>query len=171
MGRRGHAAARLDVGDEPGPPRGSSKCSCLPTPHPAPRPAPHPTPRAPRAPPRALPRAPVQIPRIDFDDVSSGQPKGFSNCTHLRNGTVVGGACRQFEPPCPRDNGWYSQDPVNSADVQGECSGDWVGGRILDTVLLPATLAPGDYVLGFRWDCEESTQVWSSCADVTILAA
>ena len=23
-------------------------------------------------------------------------------------------------------------------------------------------------VLGWRWDCEESTQVWSSCSDVTI---
>eukprot|EP00908_Phaeocystis_cordata_P011195 Transcript_22036.p1 GENE.Transcript_22036~~Transcript_22036.p1 ORF type:complete len:376 (-),score=51.43 Transcript_22036:118-1245(-) len=110
------------------------------------------------------------IPRIDFDDASSGQPKGFSHCTHLRNGSVVGAACRQFAPPCPQDAGWRSQDPVNTADVVGVCSGDWVGGRIVDTVLIPKTLAPGAYVLGWRWDCEESTQVWSSCADVTIVA-
>ena len=31
-----------------------------------------------------------------------------------------------------------------------------------------AGLAAGDYVLGFRWDCEETAQIWSSCADVSI---
>jgi hypothetical protein len=37
-------------------------------------------------------------------------------------------------------------------------------------VVIPKDLAAGDYVLGWRWDCEESTQVWSNCADVTIVA-
>ena len=40
-----------------------------------------------------------------------------------------------------------------------------------DEVIVPAGLAPGEYVVGWRWDCEESTQVWSSCADVTVVAA
>jgi hypothetical protein len=31
-------------------------------------------------------------------------------------------------------------------------------------------ITPGEYVLGWRWDCEESTQVWSGCADVTIIS-
>ena len=53
----------------------------------------------------------------------------------------------------------------------GECSGDWTGGLIVDEVIVPAGLAPGEYVVGWRWDCEESTQVWSSCADVTVVAA
>merc|ERR1712000_387166 len=26
----------------------------------------------------------------------------------------------------------------------------------------------GDYVLQWRWDCEESLQIWTSCADITI---
>ena len=39
---------------------------------------------------------------------------------------------------------------------------------IVDTVKIPDNLTPGDYVLGWRWDCEESTQIWSSCSDVTI---
>lgn len=38
---------------------------------------------------------------------------------------------------------------------------------ILDPVKVPR-LPPGEYVLGFRWDCETSSQVWSSCADITI---
>ena len=35
---------------------------------------------------------------------------------------------------------------------------------------IPDNIPLGDYVLGWRWDCEESTQVWASCSDVTIEA-
>lgn len=111
------------------------------------------------------------IPRIDFDSKSSGQPSGFSGCDYV-HGVVKGSACRQFSPPCPWDDGWYSQPGrTHSVDVEGACSGDWTGGVIVDQVLIPADLEPGEYVLGWRWDCEESSQVWSSCADVTIVAA
>ena len=50
------------------------------------------------------------------------------------------------------------------------CSGMWGPYDLLirDTLKIPNNLPPGDYVLGWRWDCEESTQVWSSCSDVTI---
>lgn len=107
------------------------------------------------------------IPRIDFDSRSSGQPANFSGCQRVAKGQ----ACRQFDPPCPGDHGWYSQPPKhNAVDVVGECSGDWTLGLIVDKVMVPTTIAPGDYVLGFRWDCEETTQVWSSCADITIVS-
>ena len=67
---------------------------------------------------------------------------------------------------------------VNSACL---CSGMWgpYGLQIVDTLQVhpqssspdllpapsplcqvPASLPPGDYVLGWRWDCEESTQVY-----------
>jgi len=38
---------------------------------------------------------------------------------------------------------------------------------IENTVKVP-NIPPGDYVLGWRWDCETTSQVWSSCADITI---
>ena len=41
---------------------------------------------------------------------------------------------------------------------------------IYDQLRVPDTLPPGEYVLGLRWDCETSAQVWQSCADVTITA-
>ena len=40
---------------------------------------------------------------------------------------------------------------------------------IEDELVVPADLAPGEYVLGWRWDCEMTSQVWSSCADITIV--
>ena len=41
-------------------------------------------------------------------------------------------------------------------------------GVVVDRVRIPAGLAPGRWVLQWRWDCEESDQVWMSCADVEI---
>ena len=35
-------------------------------------------------------------------------------------------------------------------------------------VKVPTDLPPGKYVLGFRYDCEMTSQVWSSCADIQI---
>lgn len=37
----------------------------------------------------------------------------------------------------------------------------------MDKVKVPQ-LPPGDYVVSFRWDSEQTPQVWASCGDVTI---
>jgi len=37
---------------------------------------------------------------------------------------------------------------------------------VMDEVNVPNK--PGTYVLSWRWDCEETDQVWSSCADIVI---
>jgi len=37
-----------------------------------------------------------------------------------------------------------------------------------DTVLVPDDVPAGEYVLGWRWDCDHSSQVWNSCADIQI---
>merc|ERR1711990_735180 len=39
---------------------------------------------------------------------------------------------------------------------------------IMDQILIPALLPEGDYLLSWRWDCEESTQVWQNCADIRL---
>ena len=39
-----------------------------------------------------------------------------------------------------------------------------------DKVKVPSNLSTGDYVLSFRWDCQRTPQVWSSCADIKIVA-
>lgn len=40
--------------------------------------------------------------------------------------------------------------------------------NIIDKVAVPSDLSPGEYVLSFRYDCEQTAQVWSGCADVVI---
>jgi hypothetical protein len=41
---------------------------------------------------------------------------------------------------------------------------------VVDTLKLPQHVVPGEYVLGFRWDCEQTPQIWSSCSDITVVS-
>ena len=79
--------------------------------------------------------------------------------------------CRQFDPPCVGDHSWGttpgSDDPT---EAMGRCSGNWIAGTIVDEIIVPTSLSPGAYVLGFRWDGEQTSQVWSSCADIQVVA-
>ena len=38
-----------------------------------------------------------------------------------------------------------------------------------DLVEVPETLEPGEYVLSFRWDSQQTPQVWNSCANIEIV--
>ena len=53
-------------------------------------------------------------------------------------------------------------------EVMGKCSGNQINAVVVDRVVIPAHVPAGAYVVGFRWDCEETAQIWSSCGDVTI---
>mmetsp|Transcript_20430 Transcript_20430/g.53178 ORF Transcript_20430/g.53178 Transcript_20430/m.53178 type:complete len:419 (-) Transcript_20430:197-1453(-) len=87
-----------------------------------------------------------------------------------------------FEPVCEESEACKSMTSGSRPKCLGpdapctcKCSGDGIGDlpqlEIVDKVHIPATLPAGKYVVGWRWDCEESTQVWASCADVEIVAA
>ena len=84
-----------------------------------------------------------------------------------------------FDPVCDESDEClraYTTGPWNVKEGTCKCSGFSNGGpllpslEIVDNVQIPATLPPGAYVLQWRWDCEESDQIWASCADVTIEA-
>ena len=75
-------------------------------------------------------------------------------------------------------------DPLQSRSGADDGDGDGDGGicrcseggetglgdlEIVDRVMVPASLPAGEYVVGFRWDCEESNQIWASCADVAVV--
>merc|ERR1719209_466278 len=40
-----------------------------------------------------------------------------------------------------------------------------------DSVVVPASLKPGKYVLGWRWDSSGGNQVWVSCASIRLVRA
>lgn len=74
-----------------------------------------------------------------------------------------------FEPPIP---GLYGFGPGACASGVAPCTLDEMASRamdfgIVDLVKVPE-VPPGDYVLSFRWDCEQLPQVWGNCADVKI---
>lgn len=69
-------------------------------------------------------------------------------------------------PPTPE--GHSSQEGAYPCKCSGWGIGDLYTLEIVDKIRLPSDLAAGEWVLGWRWDCEESTQVWASCSDVTI---
>ena len=110
---------------------------------------------------------------------------------------ITDSACDYVVPPgkhcpfkCPRCGPpWYAADgacPANCASSYPELHLDSTTGAdpsifpdpvsghqiqdyaVEDTLLVPADIAPGEYVLGWRWDCEMTSQVWSTCADITI---
>lgn len=81
-----------------------------------------------------------------------------------------GPGCLSFPAPCPWDHGLLNCTTEEChGNGMGACSSDWVVGLVTDSVFIPEHLEPGDYVLSWRWDCEETAQVWSNCADVKII--
>merc|ERR1711998_629323 len=79
----------------------------------------------------------------------------------------------QFDPPGGypgpyADQGVYTYGFGNN---QGDNSGGAFLFSIVDELEIPADLEPGHYALSFRYDCEQTSQVWNSCASVRIIAS
>lgn len=88
----------------------------------------------------------VPIPACGTTGGGSQYPgSGTDQCDHMGIGT-------QFAPPI---DGAYGFNGMN-----------W---NIIDNVQVP-NLPTGDYVIGFRFDCEQTTQVWQVCGDVRIVS-
>jgi len=89
-----------------------------------------------------------------------------------------------FDPVCKESEACRSAIATGGLDATAEgayqgvcrCSHFSNGGYLLpnlevvDNIRIPKDLKPGHYVLQWRWDCEETDQVWASCSDVTVTA-
>ena len=72
---------------------------------------------------------------------------------YFPSGTAYVGADKTLMPdPLPN---FHSGDQYHAYTVE-------------DELIVPNDIPAGEYVLGWRWDCEQTTQIWSSCADITI---
>ena len=56
----------------------------------------------------------------------------------------------------PTPPGHSSQEGAAPCECSGSGVGDLYTLEVVDTLRLPAGLAPGEWVLGWRWDCERS---------------
>jgi len=79
----------------------------------------------------------------------------------------VAGLCigSQFPPPAPGAKGFYGPTIVNPDAGSGLRSLS-----VVDQVQVPHHLNPGEYVLSYRIDCEQTPQVWNQCSSITIVA-
>lgn len=113
------------------------------------------------------------------NDTATTPNKCLPGDNSVDGGTCAADACS----PCPGTPGSdcsrcdqvskimpdrYKKGPQFPEPCPG-CSGvDWNGYAVRDLVKIPPTLKPGKYILGFRYDCEATAQVWSNCADIVL---
>ena len=64
---------------------------------------------------------------------------------------------------------WHATLMLSSWHVWQHGACDYIRMRMRAHACIYVLGAAGEYVLGWRWDCEMSSQVWSSCADITIV--
>jgi len=69
----------------------------------------------------------------------------------------------------PKDCNIYGKRYKNNCSVD-ETAAQTLQWSVVDKVRVPQ-VPPGDYVVSFRWDAEQTPQVWTSCSDVRIEAA
>jgi hypothetical protein len=76
-----------------------------------------------------------------------------------------GGLASKALGSCPEGTAIFPE-PVPGLSGWGKGGWKW---SIADKVKVPSDLEPGPYLLSWRWDCEESIQVWQNCADVLLV--
>merc|ERR1712100_557100 len=91
--------------------------------------------------------------------------------TPFGGGAVSNKKCKKatFDPPIP---GVFGFGPGSCGSSEVTCTQEQFMEHnfdfgIVDKVKVP-DVPEGQYVLSFRWESEQTNQVWSSCADVTI---
>lgn len=79
----------------------------------------------------------------------------WANNTQGPPGGIECGSQTQFAPPAPGVSGFVhnATTPIDAVNI-------------VDLVQVPNV--PGKYLLSWRWDCEQSPQVWQNCADIEI---
>merc|ERR1712039_909106 len=90
--------------------------------------------------------------------------KNGTHCGNVPHHAADGacpGDCSAHYPGLPHGGNDPKYFPDQLANVSEQFS-------IEDALEIPSDIPAGEYVFGFRWDCEATSQIWSNCADVTI---
>jgi len=111
------------------------------------------------------------IPACNLCDMSQcARIRNFSisqNCFQKCSGQGTGGGpgMQQGNSVCPPGT---AQFPEPAAGISGFVSSNIRVWNIFDTLTVPSSLPTGNYLLSWRWDCEQSGQIWQNCADVIL---
>jgi len=93
-------------------------------------------------------------------------------------GGFGGGSCGGCSQPggnnpsfCKKDGpqGPTGQDGPSNCTAQ-QVAEHYFTWSVVDKVRIPQ-IPPGEYVVSFRWDCEQTPQIWTTCSDITISSA
>lgn len=109
-------------------------------------------------------------PSVDYKPLNynCGCKKGEEEDSCSTPGNCSSGAC----VPCPETPGSDCSRCDNKKGTGPRfpmpCK-NCEGGAMLDVVAVPQVPA-GKYVLGWRYDCESTSQIWQNCADISIEA-
>jgi len=98
------------------------------------------------------------------------------HCSQSCSGlNITGRTCppglTQFPEPAPGISGYYAQDCTQPGNAHGAGCDALAGFKysIVDKVVVPKTIELGEYLLSWRWDCEQSKQIWQNCVDLVIV--
>ena len=62
--------------------------------------------------------------------------------------------------------GFCNHTFARGGGVDHSCTADkYHAFSVVDEVLIPTGIEPGDYLLSWRWDCEQTTQIWQVRAE------
>lgn len=104
----------------------------------------------------------------DYDTTASGKhcAAGCPGCKApwYAADTACPTPCHKAFPNLPDRR--YSADPAVFPNPLPHH--DFHSYAVEDELKVPTDVKPGKYVLGWRWDAEMTSQVWSSCADIVI---
>lgn len=95
----------------------------------------------------------------NYPGKSSDQTKPYPE-THLRPGQTAERCPTGLMFPTKWDDG-------HGSGAVGKTFGGFPF-TMQDQVKVPEDMAAGEYVLSWRWDCEQTPQVWNSCADINV---
>eukprot|EP00656_Telonema_subtile_P000925 TRINITY_DN10441_c0_g2_i2.p1 TRINITY_DN10441_c0_g2~~TRINITY_DN10441_c0_g2_i2.p1 ORF type:complete len:307 (+),score=56.16 TRINITY_DN10441_c0_g2_i2:64-984(+) len=112
----------------------------------------------------------------EMDDLEECFKRGVLKCSD-----VPGQEC-PVHPDCKgtgwgcegAHDAWFNCGPKDGGRCEargvGSCHTHGADGSILrDRVKLPDTYSSNHTLLGFRWDCEDTGQLWVHCADIRIV--
>merc|ERR1712204_134089 len=116
--------------------------------------------------------------KVENGEVWKVTEECFNN-GHLKFSGTTSWVYREPNNEDYNEDGWTPQDSVRTTTGTTPHGSEWTKINLpktykrlywafRDLVEVPESLEAGEYVLSFRWDCQQSPQVWNACANIHV---